>query len=169
MSSEAKKILIAYFSHSGNTREIAKQIQKLTGGDIFEIQVVKPYPNEYNAVVEQAKKEINSGYKPELKNKVEDIGKYDVIFIGSPNWWSTIAPPVTAFLSCYDFSGKTIVPFMTHGGGGFGHSINDIKKLCLKSSILDGHAFQGSDVKKAQDEVAKWVHETITIKPNKVK
>ena len=109
-----KKILVAYFSHSGNTREIANQIHKSVGGDIFEIQVVKPYPHDYDAVVQQARQELDSGYKPVLKTKIENIKSYDLVFIGYPNWCSTVPAPVRTFLSEYDFSGKTIVPFCTH-------------------------------------------------------
>src|SRR5664280_1274150 len=113
-----KKILVAYFSHSGNTREIANQIHKSVGGDFFEIQAVKPYPDDYDAVVKQATQELNSGHKPALKIKMENIKSYDLIFIGYPNWCSTVPAPVRAFLSEYDFSGKTIIPFCTHEGSG---------------------------------------------------
>ena len=103
-----KKILIAYFSHSGNTREIADQIHKGMGGDIFEIQSVKPYPHDYDAVVQQARQELDSGYKPALKTKFENIRPYDLVFIGYPNWWGTVPAPVRTFLMEYDFSGKPL-------------------------------------------------------------
>jgi flavodoxin len=115
-----KKILVAYFSHSGNTREIANQIHKSADGDIFEIQSVNPYPHDYDAVVEQAKQELKSGHKPALKTKMENIKSYDLGFIGYPIWWGTFPAPVKTFLSEYDFSGKTIVPFCTHEGSGLG-------------------------------------------------
>jgi flavodoxin len=152
-----KKILVAYFSHSGNTREIANQIHKSVGGDIFEIQAVKPYPDDYDAVVKQAKQELNSGYKPALKTKVENIKPYDLIFIGYPNWCSTIPAPVMAFLSECDFSGKTIIPFCTHEGSGLGRSVTDISKLCSESTLLDGVAIRGRDVKTAQNKVSEWL------------
>lgn len=163
-SQTAKKILIVYFSHSGNTRVIAEQIQKETGGDIFEIKPVNDYPSDYNTVVDQAKKEINTSYKPELKTSIKNIEQYDVIFIGSPNWWSTIAPPVATFLSEYNLEGKTIVPFMTHGGGLLGHSVSDIKNLCPNSVVLDGLAISGSYVRMAHDDVMKWLREIKMIK-----
>ena len=152
-----KKILVAYFSHSGNTREIANQIHKSVGGDIFEIQSVKPYPDDYDAVVKQARQELDSGYKPALKTKVENIKSYDLVFIGYPNWCSTFPAPVKTFLSEYDFSGKTIVPFCTHEGSGLGRSVTDISKLCPKSTLLDGFAIRGSDVKTAQNKVSEWL------------
>jgi len=152
-------ILVAYFSHSGNTREIANQIHKNVGGDIFEIQAVKPYPDDYDAVVQQARQELDSGYKPALKTKIENIKSYDLVFIGYPNWCSTVPAPVKAFLSEYDFSGKTIAPFCTHEGSGLGQSAADIAKLCPKSVLLNGVAIRGRDVKTAQNKVAEWLRE----------
>jgi flavodoxin len=140
---DSGKLLVIYYSHSGNTREIAHQIHQMVGGDIMEIQPVEPYPDDYNKVVKQAKAELNSGYNPPLKTNVENIGSYDVIFLGSPNWCQTIAPPVQSFLSQTDLSGKTIVPFITHGGGGSGRSVADIAALCQESTILDALVVQG--------------------------
>lgn len=160
----SKKVLVVYYSYSGNTRVIAKQIQKGTGGDIFEIQTVKAYPKDYNAVVDQAKKEVNSNYKPALRTKVQDIRKYDVIFVGSPCWWSTIAPPVRTFLTSYNLSGKTIIPFMTHEGSGMGQSEEDIRKLCPKSTVLNGLPIRGGQVKDAEGEVMRWLKKIGMIK-----
>jgi len=156
-SQTTNKMLVVYFSHSGNTRVIAEEIKKATGADIFEIQPVNDYPEDYNTVVDQAKKEINANHRPVLKAKVKNIEQYDVIFIGSPNWWSTIAPPVATFLIDYNLEGKTIVPFMTHGGGLMGHSVSDIKKLCPKSTVLEGLPISGSYVRRAHDDVMKWL------------
>lgn len=152
-----RKVLIAYYSHSGNTRAVANQIKTATGGDIFEIQPAQDYPSEYQTLVDQAKKEIDSGYKPTIKSQVKDITSYDIIFIGSPCWWSTIAPPAATFLSDYDLSGKTIVPFMTHEGSRMGHSVSDIKKLCPKSTVLEGLPIRGGSVKNSQKEVSIWI------------
>ncbi|MGD1049130.1 MAG: flavodoxin [Candidatus Krumholzibacteriaceae bacterium] len=152
-----KKILVAYFSHSGNTREIANRIHKSVGGDIFEIQAVKPYPRDYDATVEQARQELDSGCKPALKTKIENIKQYDFVFIGYPVWWSTVPAPIRTFLSEYDFSGKTIAPFCTHEGSGLGRSAADISRLCPKSTVLDGAAIRGRDVKTAQNKVSEWL------------
>ncbi len=151
------KILVAYFSHSGNTREIANQIHKSVGGDILEIQSVQPYPHDYDAVVQQAKQELKSGYKPALKTKFENIKSHDLVFIGYPNWCGTIPAPVRTFLSEYDLSGKTIVPFITHAGSGLGRSVRDIATLCPNSTILDGLAVWGKNTKTAQNEVSEWL------------
>ena len=163
-ASPSKKILVVYFSHSGNTKEIANQIKELTGGDIFEIQPAKAYPSDYQACVDQAKKEINANYKPTLKTKLKNISSYDMIFVGSPCWWATMAPPVATFLSSYDFTGKTIVPFMTHEGSRMGRYASDIKKLCPKAKILEGLPVRGSNVKEAKGNVNKWLREIKVIK-----
>ncbi|HVN96796.1 MAG TPA: flavodoxin [Syntrophorhabdaceae bacterium] len=158
-----RKILVAYFSHSGNTREFADHIRRGVGGDAFEIEAKAPYPHDYDAVVKQARQELNSGYKPELKTKIENIKSYDLVFIGYPNWWGTVPGPVKTFLSLYDLSGKTIVPFCTHAGSGLGRSVTDISKLCPKSIVLNGAAFWGRDAKVAQNKVSEWLQKiTIT-------
>ena len=151
------KILVAYFSHSGNTAEIAKLIHKKVGGDIFEIQPIETYPDDYNSVVRKAKQELESGFKPKLKTKLDDVKSYNLIFIGYPNWWSTMPMPVVAFLSEYDFSGKTIMPFCTHEGSRLGRSESDIAGLCPKSTIMQGLAVRGSSAKLAQREVSEWL------------
>jgi len=152
------KILIVYFSHTGNTKVIAGYIKDATGGEIFEIKPVKDYPSDYNILVEQAGKEIKAGYKPELQGKVTDIEKYDVIYVGSPNWWNTIAPPVATFLTTYNLKGKTIIPFVTHGGDGLGNTATDIRKLCPDSDVRTAFCCPGTDVKKVRDDVVKWVN-----------
>lgn len=149
--------LIVYYSRSGNTRAVAKQIHATIGGDLLEIQTVHPYPEEYRATTDQAKKELAEGYKPPLATKVPDMQKYALVFLGSPNWWGTIAPPVMTFLSEYDFSGKTIAPFITHGGGGAGRSTADIRKLCPKASVAEALAISGRSAASAQKDVAAWL------------
>lgn len=160
----SKNILIAYFSWSGNVRKIADLIHREIGGTVFEIQPKESYPNSYNATVEQAKKEIQQGYKPPLKAKVDNFELYDTIFVGSPNWWSTIAPPVATFLSEYDFSEKTIVPFCSHGGGGQGKIVKDIAKLCPKSKVLDIFAIYGGGTGDIQAKVSEWLRKLGFIK-----
>jgi flavodoxin len=164
MSSTNNKILVTYFSHSGNTREIALQIKEATGADLFEIVPVNPYPTNYDAVVEQAKQELKVDYRPELKSAVSNIASYDVIFVGSPNWWGTITPPVMTFLSTHDFSGKTIVPFITHEGSGLGRSERDVKRSAPGATVLEGQSFRGRDVKYARNDVLKWLREIKLLK-----
>ncbi|MDR0605298.1 MAG: flavodoxin family protein [Bacteroidales bacterium] len=161
---QSRKILIAYYSWGGKTMNVAQQIQSLTGGEIFEIKPVKPYPESYDECTRQAKKEIGDGYKPELNGNVEKIEQYDIIFIGSPNWWSTIAPPVTTFLTSYNLSGKIIIPFCTHGGGGKANLFKDIAKLCPDAEIKNGFAISGSSATTAKPEIQKWLQELEIIK-----
>ena len=152
-----KKVLVAYFSHSGNTRAVAERIAAATGADLFEIVPQKPYPAEYRAVVDQARREIAADYRPALKTDLPDAGRYDVIYIGSPCWWSTVAPPVTTFLTDCDWAGKTVVPFMTHEGSRMGRSEEDIRKLCAGATLLGGLPLRGGAVKDSRDVVRKWV------------
>lgn len=156
-ASDTRNILVVYFSHSGNTRVIANYIHNIAGGDIFEIQSVKPYPIDYDECVKQASQELKSGIKPALKTKVKNIEQYDVVFIGYPNWWGTFPAPVKTFLSEYNLAGKTIAPFCTNEGSGLGQSVADISKLCPKSILLDGLAVRGSTVKTAQNKVSEWL------------
>lgn len=151
------KMLVAYYSRTGNTREVARQIQKATGADLFEIVPAAAYPEGYRAVVEQAKKEIKAGFHPELKTNLASVAQYDVVFVGSPNWWSTVAPPVAAFLASHDLVGKTVAPFMTHGGGGLGHSVRDVRQLCPGATVPEGLSIYGDEAGGAQKEVEDWV------------
>ena len=140
-----KRILTAFYSHSGITKKAAEHINTIVGGEIYEIKEQDPYPRNYNAVVEQAKQEIAKCYQPCLKGSLPNISEYDVIFVGSPNWWSTIAPPLSTFLSSADFTGKTIIPFITHGGGGLNRTVNDIKKLSQGANVLSGFDANNAD------------------------
>ncbi len=152
-----ENILIAYYSRSGNTRKLAQLIHQKVGGTVHEIQPEVPYPASYNATVEQAKKEIQAGFRPPLKTKIEHIEAYDTIFLGSPNWWSTIAPPVATFLEENDLSGKTIIPFCTHGGGGRGRIEKDIAKLCPQSTVMPVFAIYGSGGRDVESQVSAWL------------
>ncbi|MDO4587986.1 MAG: flavodoxin [Planctomycetia bacterium] len=158
-SQSAKKILVVYFSHSGNTRTMAQQIQKATNGDLFEIVTVDKYPRDYDAVVAQAKKEQEANYRPALKTKCDNINDYDVVFVGSPSWWGTVGMAVMTFLESVDLSGKTVVPFMTHEGSGLGRTVADLKKLCPESNFLTGHAIFGSRIKSSESQVVSWLRQ----------
>lgn len=157
-------ILIVYFSRTGNTKSVAETIKNSVGGDIFEIVTVEPYPEDYDEVVEQAKKEQSEGYKPELASVVEDMDKYDTIFVGYPIWWSQLPPPVTTFLTEYDFSDKTIVPFCTHQGSGLGRSESEIKELCPNAIVLDGLAVNGGNSDNSQNAVEDWLENSDLLK-----
>ena len=131
----APKILIAYYSYSGNTKEVAEAIHEEIGGDLFEIKTEGTYPENYREMTQQAKKEIQDGYRPKLTTAIADISQYDTIFLGSPNWWGTITPQVSSFLESYNLSGKTVVPFITHGGGGEQNTISDLTAQCKGCNV----------------------------------
>jgi flavodoxin len=166
-----EKCLVAYFSRAGNnyvsgkivnlpvgnTKVVADMIREIAGGDLFHIDTVRSYPKDYTATTNVAKKELNENARPELSSHVENMDSYNVIFLGYPNWWGTMPMPVFTFLEEYDFSGKTIVPFCTHGGGGMGCSENDIAKLCPEATLLKGLAIQGSRVSAAKKDIESWL------------
>lgn len=158
MDTNNKKILIACFSYSGNTLEVAKQIQKHIGGDIFEIIPVKPYPSNYNSVVNQAKSENKNDFRPELKSQPENIQEYDIVFIGSPVWWYTIAQPVKTFLAENNLEGKTVIPFCTHEGSGQARSFSDIQELAPQSTILKGIEIWGSQIRNSEKALSDWLN-----------
>ena len=117
---EAQRMLVVFYSHTGNTRTIARHIQALTGCDLLDLEPVTPYPRDYDTVVSQAKKEKQQGFLPPLKNPLDMVSRNDVILVGSPSWWGTFAGPVRTFLSTAALDGKTLIPFITHEGSGLG-------------------------------------------------
>ena len=149
-------ILIVYYSWKGNTRKIAELIQRETGGTLFEIEPVRQYSTDYSTVVAQAKKEISSGFKPELKALPEDTS-YKVVFVGTPIWCYTMAPPVAAFIDRFDLTGKTVIPFHTHGGGGGGSFEQDVAKMCQDSTITKGFGTCGRGGSNTLARIRSWL------------
>ena len=135
---QTPKILVAYFSWGGNTRGIARQIQQKTGGDLFEIECVRPYSSNYSTCLDEALRDQRANARPALKTHVSNIAQYDVIMLGYPNWWASIPMPIASFLEEYDLAGKTIIPFCSHGGGRFGQSLSAIAKLEPGAKIGSG-------------------------------
>lgn len=158
-SSKGKKILIAYFTWSGNTQGIAYEIQKQTGAEIFEITPEKPYSENYNTVLREAQRDQHRKARPKLKNHVKNFADYDVIMLGYPNWWASIPAPVATFLEEYDFAGKTIMPFCSHGGGRFGQSLTAIAKLAPKAVITEGLSVHYSGGGRLKDDISRWLSE----------
>lgn len=155
----APKILIAFFSLTGNTRLIARDIQKMTGGDLFEIRPVHGYGPDFDGAVEQARRELRENARPPLKETVSDIRSYDVVFVGFPNWVGTMPMPVFTFLEGHDLAGKTIVPFCTHGTSGPSNTFRDLAALPLHAVVLEGLAVYRNDVRSAEGRVRKWLHD----------
>ena len=149
-----EKILIAYYSHTGNTKGVAEKIQSLTGGDLFEIKTTQSYPANYNDLINQAQIEKKNNLMPELVEHI-NISDYEKIFIGTPVWWYTFATPIRTFLAENDFSGKTIIPFCTHGGGGASATYEDIQKLCPNAIIKEGFTSYQDSAKLS--DIEKWL------------
>lgn len=172
------KSLIAYYSRTGSnyvngkimnliigdTAVIAKKIQGLTGGDLFEIKTIKQYPLDYTETTDVSKVELRNNARPELSEHLKEIDSFDTIYLGYPNWWGTMPMAVFTFLESFNFKGKTILPFCTHEGSGLGRSENDIKRLCPESTVLRGIALYGSSVSRADDEVKNWLKNQKIIK-----
>ncbi|MCR5448566.1 MAG: SUMF1/EgtB/PvdO family nonheme iron enzyme [Solobacterium sp.] len=153
------KILIAYFSWGGNTRGIAGQIQAQTGADLFEITPAEPYSTDYNTVLMEAQADQHDQARPELSEHVRNMDEYDTILLGYPNWWASIPMPIASFLEEYDFSGKTIIPFCSHGGGRFGQSLTAIAKLAPDSVIGKGLSVHYKGGSGLPDDITDWLKE----------
>lgn len=151
------KILIAYFSWGGNTRGIAEEIARQTGADLFEIKMVHPYSDNYNTVLNEAQRDQKAQARPELSTHVENMSDYDTILLGYPNWWASIPMPVASFLEEYDLTGKTIIPFCSHGGGRFGQSLTAIAKLAPTATMGDALSVHYSGGSSLSSDVRAWL------------
>jgi flavodoxin len=167
---DPENILIVYLTRTNNTKAIAEIIHDKVGGTLVGLELQNPYPDNYRATVEQVAKENEAGFLPPLKTKIENIEKFDLIFVGAPTWGMQLPPPMKSFLRQYDFSGKTIVPFNTNGGYGVGSSFDTINEMCANSTVLEGFSIkggverdgilfvmEGEKEEQAQEEVDKWL------------
>jgi flavodoxin len=168
-----RKSLIAYFSRAGNnyvggdivnlpvgnTEVAANMIRKLTDSDIFRIDTVKAYPEDYHETTDVAKQELRQNARPELSGHVDNMADYSLIYLGYPNWWGTMPMAVFTFLEEYEFAGKTIIPFCTHEGSEMGRSESDIRKACPDASVLKGLPIRGGSVQRAEEDIADWLRE----------
>ncbi len=159
-----KKMLIVYYSVSnGNTKQIAEQMQKATGADISRIDTVTPYTGSYDAIVEQGQQEVDRGYQPKIKPLDVNVADYDVIAVGTPTWWYTMAPAVLTFLNSCDWNGKTVIPFQTHGGWA-GHTLKDMKNVCKGAAFACEKDIQfdstgGAELVTAKAEIESWIND----------
>ncbi|MES2532591.1 MAG: flavodoxin [Pseudomonadota bacterium] len=150
-------VLVAYFSRSGNTRVIAGLLQRAFGADLFEILPATPYPNEYLATVEQARQERDQGVEPPLKTKVQNMASYATVFLGMPIWGETAPPIIRSFLSAHDLPGKTVVPFITHGGYGLGSSERVIAQHAPNARLQPAFSMQADQERQTMDRVNAWL------------
>lgn len=142
----------------GNAARIAGWIQERTGGDLFSIVVTEPYSSDYDECLNRAADEKAANDRPELAYHVENMEQYDVVFLGFPNWWYTVPMAVHSFLEEYDFSGKTVIPFVTHGTGGMASTIDDMTASLPDSAVvLESIGISRSEVEGAQETVNGWL------------
>ena len=150
------KILIAYFSWGGTTKRMAQQIAAETGGTLFEIVPSTPYPTEYTPCTEVAVQERDSDARPAIKDKVNDMDEYDIVFIGCPVWWHTAPMIISTFTESYDLTGKIVVPFCTYASTYRDETLQKIVALTPKATHLPGLGLTGSGVNNASN-VATWL------------
>ena len=174
---DSSKILIVYLSRTNNTKAIAEIIHKNVGGKLVAIELEKPYPENYQATVEQVVNENETGYLPPLKTKIDSIQNYEAVFIGFPTWGMKLPPPMKSFLKKYNLNGKTVIPFNTNAGYGVGSSFQTVNELCKESTILEGFEMKGGVerdgiklaikdeiAKKAEAKVKKWLQKIKVLK-----
>jgi flavodoxin len=131
------KKMIIFYSLTGNTKNIAERIREKTGGDVFEIKTVRTYPTEYSTLIEEAKRELQTGELPALEKNPPDMLLYGLVLVGSPVWWYTVSTPVMSFLRQADFAGKRISAFCTHEGG-IGKFFPHFKEQAKNAVVLGG-------------------------------
>ena len=166
-------VLIAFYSRAGenyfggtyrritvgNTEKAAEMLADLTGGELYKIEQAKPYSEDYEPCIAEAKADLQKGARPEVLDLPDDLDAYDEIYLGYPNYWGTMPMAVYTFLEHYDFTGKTIHPFCTHEGSGLAHTVQDIKKAAPGALVTKGLAIHGSSVDSAKPALQKWVKE----------
>jgi flavodoxin len=175
-----EKVLIVYLSRTNNTKAVAEIIHQNIGGTLVALELVTPYPQNYQKIVDQVARENESGHLPALKTKVDSIETYDKVFVGFPTWGMQLPPPIKSFLTQYDLKGKTIVPFNTHAGYGAGNSFTMIRQLCPGSKVMEGISIQGGverdgilfvmegkKEKEAHLEIERWLKKLNILRASK--
>ena len=156
-SKNPNKVLILYFSKTGNTKSLANTIHKELRSEIYEIQTKDKYPKDINKLMDQAKKEQEDKARPKLKKLSIDINEYDFIFIGYPIWYGDMPMAMYSFLENNTFDGKMIIPFNTHEGSGNAGTFDTISKLQTNSTVLEGLSINYKTDKNIEDKVSKWI------------
>ncbi len=171
-TADGSNILVAYFSlageqynvgviEEGNTAIVAKMIAEKTGADLFEIEPVNAYPSSHSELLTVAQNEQRENARPEIASTVKNMDDYDIVYIGYPNWWGDMPMIVYNFLESYNFDGKTVSPFCTHGGSGLSRTESTIAGICDGATMLDGFAISGETAQnnreKTDSEVTNWL------------
>lgn len=149
----------------GSTQYVAQIIQEETGGDLFRIETVKPYPRQHDPLLKYAEQEVKEGGRPEMREKIQNLADYDQIFIGYPIWWYKMPMVMYSFFEQHDFSGKNLIPFTTHGGSRFSDSLREIKRLQPNAQLVtQGLAISRNDV--TDDDTPKEIINWLNTLPN---
>ena len=156
-TTQTGKVLVLYFSQSGNTEAVANFIHDTVGGDIVKLETETPYPSDYNELVDYAQEEQRENARPALSTHIDNIDEYDTIFLAYPNWWGDMPMPIYTFIDEYDLSGKTIVPFITHGGSGLSGTPQNIQEEEPNAIVTEGLAVSGSSSRNSQSTVTNWL------------
>ena len=154
------RILVAYFSRSGNTRVVAGLIHRALSTDLFEIRPAVPYPEDYLATVEQARQERDRGDVPALAATVPNMARYDTLYLGFPIWGETAPPIMRSFLKAHDLAGKTVIPFVTHGGYGLGNSQSVLASHAPTARLQRGFSMRADQERQTMDRVNVWLAES---------
>ena len=154
---DGSNILIAYFTRTNNTGTVAERIAELTGGTLYRIETVEPYPEDYTECTEVAREQLENGTRPQLSGTVENMEQYNIVFVGCPVWWGDAPMPIWSFLESesYDFSGKTVIPFCTYATTGWETTLDRIVALTPDSEHLDGFHVSGRNTNGVED----WLRE----------
>ena len=154
---DSSKILIIYFTRTGNTEKIANYINKVTNIEIFKIEPKTAYPSNYDETLSIVRNEQSSNSRPEINNPLTDVSKYDIILLGYPLWYSHLPNIVMTQLELLNLNNKIIYPFNTHGSSGIGSSVNDIKNIVSGATVNNGFPIQKSNVENSEDDVNEWL------------
>lgn len=153
------KSLVVYFSWSGNTKNVANSIQTQTDSDVFEIVPATPYSDDYNTVVDLAQEEQRNNARPAISGSIENIEKYDVIYVGFPNWWGDMPMILYTFFDTYDLSGKTVALFCTSGGSGLSGTVNTVKSLEPNATVTEGLHIGSGSSSNPDNAVSEWLRD----------
>lgn len=156
--------VVAHGKVYGNTEYIAGMIAEATGGDLFAIKTERNYPGSHKELIDEAKREAEAGEHPRLVTHIENLKDYDVIFVGYPNWWYDMPMAIYTFFEEYDFSGKTVIPFCTHGGSRFSRSVETITGMEKNARVVRGLSVAGRDVPEARQTVRNWLEKQNLLK-----
>ena len=147
MAQQRGKTLIVYFSESGNTRNMATIIRELTGAD----------SDNYSTLLDEAERDLLANARPTLRTLIENMDEYDTVFVGYPNWYAILPMPVYTFLESYNFDGKRIIPFCSHGNGMLGETVANICKSCPGADIREALSVTYNGGSSLRNEIQKWL------------